>query len=170
MFPRDLDIIYQLKCRSFFQSWNYARKIKIYLAHFSVCYWAPLKVTKGTDKFFVLLTSGFMLIWTFSEVFEVMLFIELIELFISVSAGELEGKLAVAEQNNCVEVSGVVEEVAVSLQNNCLAILTLFWTESSMYDSATLVDFHPPCLFIAAKSAPESDKIVADDLRKQCPV
>jgi hypothetical protein len=61
---------------------------------------------------------------------------------------------------------GALEEEAVSfVQNNCLAMFTLFWIES-----ATLVDFHPPSLFIAAKSAPESDNIEAEDLRKQCPV
>jgi hypothetical protein len=49
---------------------------------------------------------------------------------------------------------GALEEEAVSfVQNNCLAMFTVFWIESSMYASATLVDFHPPSLFIAAKSA-----------------
>lgn len=67
--------------------------------------------------------------------------------------------------------AGGLEEEAVSfVQNNCLQVFTLFWIESSMYASATLVDFQPPSLFIAAKSAPESDNIEAEDLRKQCPV
>jgi hypothetical protein len=39
---------------------------------------------------------------------------------------------------------GALEEEAVSfVQNNCLAMFTLFWIESSIYASATLVDFHP---------------------------
>ena len=50
------------------------------------------------------------------------------------------------------------------------AIFFLSDIESSMYPSATLEDFHPPCRFNDKRSMPFSAKIVAEVRRNECPV
>lgn len=55
-------------------------------------------------------------------------------------------------------------------ENILFAIFFLFSKESSIYPSATVEDFQPPCRLIVEKSAPASAKNVAEFRLKQCPV
>lgn len=50
---------------------------------------------------------------------------------------------------------------------NLLAMMFLFWNESSMYHSATVDNFHSPCILIVVRFAPESSRRVAEEQRKQ---
>lgn len=49
------------------------------------------------------------------------------------------------------------------------AVVNLLVIDSSMYDSATVELFHPPCLFRAVISPPASISIVAEERRNECP-
>jgi NAD-dependent dihydropyrimidine dehydrogenase PreA subunit len=49
-----------------------------------------------------------------------------------------------------------------------LATFFLFSSEVSIYPSATVFDFHPPCRFIVKRSAPVSAINDIDDRLKQC--
>ena len=59
--------------------------------------------------------------------------------------------------------SGVIS-VLLHVVNTLLAISVLCATDSSIYPSATVDDFQPPCFFSVIKSPPDSTKNVADDL------
>ena len=78
---------------------------------------------------------------------------------------ELEGSETIW---TVVEVE-LLEGVAIP-EKIFVAVSILFCNEFSIYPSATLVDFQPPSLLIAAKSPPASESIEAADRRKQCPV
>lgn len=63
----------------------------------------------------------------------------------------------------------VVDEEAIE-ERILFDTLILLWTDSSMYPSATVEDFHPPWRFKAKMSPPASTSRVAEVLRKQCSV
>ena len=91
---------------------------------------------------------------------------DMIEIGSSVELEEVEAedlKEVEAEDSEEVEAEVTVAEII-------FPTLSLLLLVSSIYDSATALDFHPPWRFTVKKSAPPSANTVADVRRKEWPV